>query len=196
MAHQKVAIVGHSLVWWYNKFVSEDGSLPANFGFVNTDVQCILSDVKRGLVIDDLPLIRDDLVQFAPDVIFLILGDNDLYRTDAEDVAQRLIIAGTMLRAWTGGAKLIHIDLFPRFWSVDYDYYFPSYNQDAMWVNEMVREGVSDQDRTFTWTCKGPSFNDPKASTYFSDDGVHLNATGQVKLYRSLQKALHVFRTF
>ena len=97
MAHQKVAIVGHSLVWWFEDFIRHDSYIPLHLGLANTEVRCILTDVKRGLVIDDLHLIRNSLVQFAPDVIILILGDNDLFRTEPEDVAAKLR-AGQMLK--------------------------------------------------------------------------------------------------
>ena len=98
MTRQKVAIFGHSLVWWFEDFIRHDSNTPLHLGLANIEVRCILTGVKKGLVIDDLHLIGNSLIQFAPDVIFLILGDNDLFRTKPEDVAANLSRAGQMLQ--------------------------------------------------------------------------------------------------
>ena len=193
---QKIAIVGHSLVWWLNHFIQNDANTLPNLGITNADVRCILTPVKKGLIIDDLLLIKDDLIQFRPDIMVLILGDNDLYKTAPEDLSLRLLAAGTLLRGWTGAAKLIHFELFPRFWTSSAHYFTPTYNQDALLVNERLREGVRDLHQTFVWACHGPSFHDSRASKYFLWDGVHLNNEGQVLLCRAVQKAIHMFRNF
>ena len=196
MTHQKVAIVGHSLVWWFEDFIRHDSNITLHLGLANTEVRCILTGVKMGLVIDNWHLIRNSLIQFAPDVIILILGDNDLFRTEPEDVAANLLRAGHMLKGWTGGSKIILFYLFSRFWTTSYCYFSPAYNQEANWVNTLMRQGVQNLHRTFTWSFHGPSFFEQRAFCYFADEGVHLNTVGQVMLFRAMLRAIHVFRFF
>ena len=192
-ALNRIAVVGHSFVVHFEEFVRNDSLLYGNLGLDDTRVAYF---GKGGLRLPQIDRFEDGIRSFSPHVIFLILGDNDLYESAPDVVADRVLQAHDKLKAWTGGAKIIMFSLFPRFWTSDNYYFTPSYNQDAIWVNETVTNRVAQLPRSFTWNCHGPSFTDRRASNYFEADGVHLKANGQVKIYQALTKSYHNFRQF
>ena len=118
MDQTTVAVVGHSFVVRLNNFILADRDTDLDLGLKNVDVQFIGSG---GLTIDRLREVQEDIVEFQPKVIVLLLGENDVKQDGMpEELALKLTAAVTMLSAWAGGARVICCELMPRYYAHDY----------------------------------------------------------------------------
>ena len=189
---QRVAVVGHSFVNHLQTFMKKDVFVDDAFGLDNTRVEFI---GVSGLTISKLRRVEHRVRNFKPTVVVVILGDNDIGNGVDQDLLMlRLTAAVTMLKAWAGAAKVIKIDICPRFCAQSYKYYCASYEEVALAVNAGFREQVGeDVEGIYAWGCRGLSFHDARQVNW-SGDGVHLKAAGNSLLYQGIRKALQVFK--
>ena len=191
---QRVAVIGHSLVRDFDNFVhSDDVKVNEHLHLDNIQLECYH---RRGLTVNRIRELKGEIEMGAPSVVFLILGDNDINSSsDTSLLASQLACAGTLVRAWAGAPKLVHLDIFPRFYTKEScpKYFINNYQQLAMEVNQKMREETMELPRTVVWNCRGLRFEDAKSNNY-KMDGVHLNASGNYLLYKGIRKAMQIFK--
>jgi hypothetical protein len=148
MAWAQVGIVGHSFVRRLADFIGEEGSRFSNLGLRNCDVRFW---GRGGWKVGDVALCMQDLIDFCPQVVILLLGDNDLAPVlDPEEIATHIVAMASFIKAKTGAGRIIIGQLMPRFWHHTHRFLFPGYNTLACEVNKTnCCHGFSD-----TWhTC-------------------------------------------
>lgn len=188
---QRVAIVGHSYVKHLREFVRDDIFTDDAFGLDNAEIQFF---GVSGLTVRKLRLVEHRVRRFKPTTVVLILGDNDIENgVDPEILTLRLVAAVAMLQKWAGMAKVIKLDVVPRFWVPTYKYFCPNYEQVALALNTGFRDQVEEMEGIFAWSCRGLSFHDARGVNWGSD-GVHLRIPGNSLLYQGIKKALQVFK--
>ena len=191
MPGEKVAVVGHSFVNHLRDFVREDLFTDDSFGYRNAEVRFF---GVSGLTIGKLRRIERRMQLFRPEIVIVILGDNDIKDgVDPAILSLRLVAAVAMIQRWAGNAKVIKIDLFPRFWVPSYKYFCADYEQVAMAINAEFREQLEGVQNIFAWSCRGLCFHDARSENWKAD-GVHLLAAGNSLLYQGIKKALQVFK--
>ena len=101
----RIAVVGHSFVSGFKGFVEKDKAVQKDLGF--KDVEVLLHGVS-GLSIPRFKELREEVVKFRPDVVFLMLGDNDISKyTNPEVLVNQLVKATEELRIWAGDCYII-----------------------------------------------------------------------------------------
>ena len=156
------------------------------------------------LVRRDIPVIQG----YRPDILILLLGDNDIRcDTSAEEIANHLIALASQLYMGGHVSRIVLCQMMPRSRRApraaqhrmggvtrkNADRYLLSYGQQAQEANRLLKEAASssrfltfwDHNKKFRFIEDGQS-----QEGKFAADGIHLAPRGQYQLYKSLRGAL------
>ena len=188
----RVAVLGHSFATRLDSFLKAEGRRgrqPFNFG-VHSKVEFF---AFSGLKLASVRQYRGRLQGFRPQVVRVLLGGNDItVNTVPEDFVQYFLSIMSLIARWVPEAKIVVSPLMPRFYTPDYHYFVPGYNDIVQSVNILLGSSQLPSRNMKLWfhrfiSDRNGEFKDCKA--FFSGVGVHLNFEGQNRLAKSLFKA-------
>ena len=189
---KKIQLFGHSFVRRLRDFISDNDT--ASFTWDLHGPPLIQYSGFPGANVDRLRSKLDYVEDFEPDIVFLFIGTNDLYRTSSSpsSVAQDIInLVGKLLEL--GINKVIVVSITHRC-EPSTKTRFPV---DISWFNNRVDETngfLSDllhlqyPSKTYFWKLKG-FWSEQAKKKVFAPDGCHLSPTGQSKLLFNLRAA-------
>lgn len=198
MEFTKIALTGHSIVRNFGTFLDTSEKVLPNFGLDGTEVRCFGSG---GCTISHTEeRLRPKLMNFDPDAIIWMLGDNDIANTcmNLGGLAAILLNQACQFRR-DESVPAVVCTLLPRYPG---KYYSHRYIERAAEVNDHLVDQLERAKQTNTYpnvslyTHKDFVFPlDVKLTerywmkqVYFQEDGTHLNPDGNWKLYRSFRK--------
>ena len=124
------------------------------------------------------------LTEFAPDIVILEIGTNDLTVSAPEVVGSAIDDFVRFLRC-SFAVKIIGVcEVLPRGTKSPHRSYF---NKAVPILNNYLRVVLGEQESVFCWRHVG--FCEPSCDPYLPD-GVHVNSVGQYWLYRSYRGAI------
>ncbi|KAL3852046.1 hypothetical protein ACJMK2_015735 [Sinanodonta woodiana] len=205
----KALIMGHSLCKWLDRFLrfGTDPRLVPSFNIA--EVCKVNMKGVGGRTIDKL--LRQDMGEVRlrrPDIVVLIIGDNDVKAdTSPEVIAHKIVALGTLLHRKYRVKHVVLCQLMPRFTATLRQVgvskihnrnsvaagknYKDMYCQLAKEVNDIVRSEVLAYPYLTFWEHKRKfAFDRPQVREKFRSDGIHLSPKGQWHLYKSLRGAL------
>ena len=178
MAHPKILILGHSFIRRLEYFVAANPNL--NHQFLLTALATFKWHGVGGRTVAktmqyDLPVVAS----FAPDIVILQLGTNDLSRLDPLVVGSAIEELVTILHD-TYNVKLVCVcqTLLGS---------NPVFNARVRALNSYVKTFLEALPYSFFWGHRG-FWN--SSQRFLARDGVHLNRQGQYKFFRSLRGAV------
>ena len=193
----RVAIVGHSFVWRLEEFMKRRQDKDENFGMHTRKVKCFGTS---GLNMRKVHTVEEKVMEYDPDVLVLVIGDNDVDnpRMHLRGLAALIVNFANTIRRDVMVPVIISM-LMPRYPGI---YFNDSYNQRAIQVNQgLVEEIESGCFKNISlWRHKFVAFpeNNPEkywgTRCFFKEDGVHLNDDGNCRLYKSFRKLLSGLR--
>ena len=123
-------MIGHSLRRDFDNILhSDDVKVNVYLHLGNIQLECYY---RSGLTLKHIRELKEEIEIGAPSVVFMILVDNDISsNTDTALLASQLACAGTLVHAWAEAPKLIHLDIFPRFYTKEScpKYFVSNYDQ-------------------------------------------------------------------
>ena len=171
------------------------------------ECECWGKAVRRSVISSDatdIPVIQ----RYRPDILILLLGDNDIgCDKSAEEIANRLIALASQLYMGGHVSRIALCQMMPRSRAPraaqrrmggatgtrNADRYLLSYGQQAREANRLLKEAASssrfltfwDHNKKFRFIEDGQS-----QEGKFAADGIHLAPRAQYQLYKSLRGAL------
>ena len=124
------------------------------------------------------------LTRAKPDVLILELGTNNLSSSRPEIVGSNLDDLVSFLLDSCGVHVIGVCGVIPR---RGHDPAVADFNSKMALLNQYLEVVFESNPRVFTWFHRG--FQNPTCNLYLHD-GVHLNSTGQYRLYRSYRGAI------
>lgn len=192
---ERVAFVGHSFTRRLHDFVRH--SKNPSFGLKNCQFRFL---ARGGLHVHEILDLCQPLVDFQPQLIIIMAGDNDLgHGVQPGEVASQLVEVAKSLQRSCGADRVIIGQLMPRFWLSEHRYYVADYNALAAETNQLLQSLVREVEGLVFWVHNFVSRdpNDPNfcsAKRFFDADGVHLASNGHCLLLRSWGRALRLCR--
>lgn len=193
MAAPKIQILGHSYVTRLKHFIARSEKLQFDFGFqVKHLVQYSgMPGAKVTTLRRNLGAVSD----FEPDILFLVIGTNDLYdpANTPESVSASILDLVDTLLFMENVKYVIVCQVFHRTptrhtrYPVDLDWF----NSRVDRTNILLNNAIDDLplNKVKFWRCKG-FWSIEAQSLAFSEDGVHLSGHGQQKFYANIRAAL------
>ena len=188
----KVQIFGHSFVTHLKKYIREaDGAFHLNIqgppliqysGFPGATVSSLR---------DNLDVVSD----FNPNIVVLVVGTNDIYKSvnTPVTVSQQIVDLVDTLLFVLGVDKVIVLQTLHRYVSLRYS----RYPVDPQWYNPRVDElnllsanlNNAPHRRSYLWRLKGFWSH---TRTMFADDGCHLSQAGYCYILRVCRIDSHI----
>ena len=199
---ERIAVVGHSFsrrLLDFTRRREENRSEDSSFKLVNAEVRWFFQGGMKAK--DVLSRWQDQLADFRPQLVVLMIGDNDIEKGVDVDGLAGLIhaIASVLLSKRVGAHAVMVGQLMPRFAGSYYSYgEANTYNSIAWKVNRALDEALEGAERVFFWSHEFAYFPwegvklDEFRSAFILNDGVHLSKNGNSKLYKSIRLALHL----
>lgn len=191
----KVLILGHSFVKRLSRDISRgiDPRMDLNFG-LEGDVSIRLSGVGGRTVEKLRRFDLSNISSFAPDILILEVGTNDLAHLAPEVVGSAIDDLVHLILDSFSVSVLGWCCVIPRGISHDDAALF---HHRARVLNNYLRVVLDSIPNVFCWEHR--VFNHP-AKNFYVPDAVHLNFAGQYQLYRSYRgavlKALSLLKCF
>ena len=189
----KVLILGHSFV---RRLTSDlcagfDARAAPDFGLGGT-AEIRMHGVGGRTVQKVTALDLSNVSAFAPDVVLLELGTNDLASVVPEVVGSQIEDLVQLLLATYSVRLVIWCQVTPRATTKRNQCHNSKFNEKAALLNQYTRVVLEPVYRAICWKHKG--FSTPAVPPFLAD-GVHFNRRGQYALYRSYRGAiLHALR--
>ena len=189
MNYNKIVVFGHSFVPQLEHYCN-------HYNFMNLRLSDVQVDFigDSGLRLSDMDTFELQVRASQPQVIILILGENDISEnTDILALSSRINEAAAKLSSWGGGVQVIVSQLMPRFYLPSYWYFVQDYNTLAQNINfQLFSQPAPPLIRHWShdFICEGQTLNFSNSRHFFSCKGVHLNRQGNERLAKSLVKAL------
>lgn len=184
----KVTVVGTSFIRRLRDDILKvtDSSFERNFGIPKVEVRFVCKGAWY------LPDVQENLERIAahrPDIVILQCGGNDLCHTDRpERLAHELLKIAEKIEKETSAVVLVcqilKRDLGKYFFDKEEVEWF---NQKVGVANQFLKVVAEEYKNVKFWKHHGMS--EPQKNI-LCPDGVHMNAHGQFKFYRSLRGAL------
>lgn len=181
----KVLILGHSFVKRLNSDLRSGFDSRASHDFMLNGTASVCLHGIGGRTVPklcsfDLPFVR----RHSPDIVILEIGTNDLSFSNPEVVGSAIEDLVNLLFDQFSVCAVGVCHTIPRGRSyVQADKFF----ERARLLNHYLDVVLEPLPNTFCW--RHSNFSSPDKSFYL-DDGVHLNPTGQYLLYRSYRGAI------
>ena len=133
------------------------------------------------------------LEEFRPQVVVLMVGDNDIHRhVNIRRLSHEILSTAAHFLSPQFGARMVLVcQMMPRFPGVyPYD---PDYNDLARELNEVLASSLQGEERLFFWTHEFVAKNSiDEIHQKYILDGTHLNDYGHAVLYSSIKTDIHV----
>ena len=182
----RICLVGHSLARNLGAYVQRDHP---NFGLDDD----ILFIARGGLKVSDVVTCYDSIENFNPDLISLIIGENDLCEIKHWTlIGDAIMLAALHMSVHFPNARVVINRLLPRSLAGNSSYLYPLYNKDMLDTNQFLFEMCNNQPHI--------QFNDYRFEkedwsailwqTVFKPDGVHLQDRGLLKMYKGVKSGL------
>ena len=188
-----IQIIGHSFVTRLKRFIRDGYSLKYNLNLQSNPM--VQFSGYPGARISTLRNNLSDITDFNPDIAVLIIGTNDLYSLEEDPIS----VATTILDFID---TLLFVEQVQKVIVLQILHRQPSqtgrYQVDTDWFNSRVDETnllIATQllqlphNRAIFWRLKG-FWSGPAKQEAFAQDGVHLSAVGQKKLYNNIRAAV------
>ena len=184
----KVLILGHSFVRRLKSDLRAgfDARAASDFGLGGT-VELRMYGVGGRTVQKVTEFDLPTVTAFAPDVVLLELGTNDLASLAPEVVGSNIDDLVQLLLSKYSVRLVIWCQVTPRATVKRHAYHSADFNKNAVLLNQYMRVVLEPLPRAICWKHKG--FSVPAVSP-FLPDGVHFNRRGQYSLYRSYRGAI------
>ena len=187
----KVLILGSSYVRRLGFFVHQPdwASDLLNLGFPPSQVSFRLEGISGGTIYPGVKSIQHRLPligSFAPDVVFLQIGGNDLDRVNAcpSNIAQALMSFANMLITVYQVKRVLIGQVFYRF----HDNGQFNLKTKALTAHLKLLLRHNENTQIFLWTHKGGFWNSP--AHLYAGDKVHFNSAGLRKQATSVRTAI------
>ncbi|XP_045157215.2 uncharacterized protein LOC123523618 [Mercenaria mercenaria] len=190
---QKIHIFGHSFVKRLKQFIQDSDDLKFNLDLNSRHM--VQYTGFSGATIMTLRQHLDQIEDFAPDLVVLVIGTNDLCDASmsSDGVANQLMDLVDTLLFVIGVPKVIVTQILHRtegnirskHW-VDIDWFNNRVDKTNIILSTLDNKP---HHRSKLWRLKGFWTVDTKAMVY-AQDGCHLSPTGNMKLYRNLRAAV------
>ncbi|XP_060579506.1 uncharacterized protein LOC132736397 [Ruditapes philippinarum] len=188
-----IQIFGHSFVSRLKSFLRNEPHLHFNLNL--TSLPLVQYSGYSGAKVETLRRNFTDITDFAPDIVVLLIGTNDLCQPDVDHVSVSAAILDLI-------DSLLFLGNVKRVICCQILHRRPSqsthHHVDTTWFNNRVDETnyilstniqALPHGRATFWRLKG--FWSPEAqSQVFALDGVHLSVMGQKKLYSNIRAAV------
>ncbi|KAH3711068.1 hypothetical protein DPMN_070567 [Dreissena polymorpha] len=191
---KKVYIFGHSFVKRLKDFIRQDPSLRYDLGLTGSPM--IQYSGFPGATVDCLRNKLQDILDFVPDIVILVVGTNDIYNPNQSPLSVASAIrdfVDTLLFVH-GIPRVIVLQTLHRHSPTCHT----RYPVDIHWFNNRVDDLNSllidwlnspPHGRAYLWRLKG--FWSPECiRTNFADDGCHLSPRGQHIFFHNIRAAV------
>ena len=124
MNYNKIVVFGHSFVLQLEHYCN-------HYNFMNLRLSDVQVDFigDSGLRLSDVDTFELQVKASQPQVIILILGENDISdNTDILALSSKINEAAAKLSSWGGGVQVIVSQLMPWFYLPLYWYFVQNYN--------------------------------------------------------------------
>ena len=195
-------MVGHSFVYWLDDFLKKNPSKDCMN--LHRSEMCFYG-MRGGRVYNVVKTWRAQIEHDRPDMILLVIGDNDVDSMLDMEALAKLIVGKARLWHQLTGADVAVSALFPRYppsqqvkWS-----YSETYNDCAMLVNfemgrllqgnatiKLWKHPFAFPNERFDVAGKGDRYLTQQS--HFRPDGVHLDKSGYCVLHRAVRTLLKV----
>ena len=156
--------------------------------------------VEGGLSTESVLKWRDSISHFSPDVVVVMVGDNDYakYKDRVEEFALLMTATASVFVGNKIKAKAaVLCQVMPRF--PGDPRFKPDYNRWAMQLNALLESSMAGKKNLIFWkhTFVKSFWKDnivEPCEQWVIRDGVHLNNEGQIRLYKSIRDALRLHK--
>ena len=192
----RVLILGHSFATRLLDFVKGDDKARLDFGLKTCSITILGHGGAR--VRDIVKRWSEHIADTDPDIIVLLIGDNDLADGTPEEISAHIVSTASLLSRRYKAVVCVG-QLFPRFPPHTPNRRWPfqaGYNQAAHAINRILACEIATVDGLRFWHHEFVAFpavsenKRKRCEAYYLQDGVHLNDSGNFLLYRSIQKLL------
>lgn len=190
----KVHIIGHSFVSRLKQFIRSEPDLRYDFGLATPAM--VQYNGYPGGTIRTVHKHLEVVSDFAPDIVVVLLGTNDIYDANVtiKDVANQF---HSLLETLIHGFKVPTVVVCqvlhrtPATVATRYPVNYESFNSRVDQLNILLGQQLPQllPGRAFLWRMKGFWSPDSKLQ-YFSPDGCHLSRDGQFRLLTNIRAAI------
>jgi lysophospholipase L1-like esterase len=193
----RVMILGHSFARRFRDFLLTDKFVQPHLGLSDCTVQ--VHGVGGWKVTDMMRDGESRIELFWPEMLFLMIGDNDVGKGHSpETIAAHVLASASLLKKRYAVEEVKIVQLWPRYPGTEKRKGLTAmeYNAQAVKVNEELENGARELTGIKLLSFDFVAFPCQDLQKYkrlqsnYKEDGVHLNPSGQFRLYRSLQTAV------
>lgn len=187
----KIQVFGHSFVTRLRNFIKYNADVNYSLNLRQSDYMIQYSGFP-GASVETLLAKLEVVSDFHPDVVFLLIGTNDLYSQTAADTANKIIKLVNILET---DLKIRYVcvgQITPRAepkQPTRYPVNIETFNNKVHMLNKLLYDRLHGQQSACLWRMRG-FWSSTNIPLVIHRDGVHLTDLGNKKLLTSIRAAI------